>query len=351
MQCFNQRLSLLTAVVLLLSLILMTGCVPAGTTTGAPQAETTQTDPTPTQTPQDTAPVRITALKGPTGIGLVKLMQDQEQGNSQQPYQIELVASPDEIVAQIGSGQTDIAALPTNLAPILYQKTDAGIRLLAVNTLGVLHILSQDESIQKLEDLAGRELLATGQGSVPEYALNDLLQQAGILDQVTVTYLSEHAELATRAVSGDADLVMLPEPFVTTVLNKNTNLRLALDLTEEWQRFHTGTSGSELAMGCMVVSQAFLTERPEAVQRFLAEYEASVVFVRNNPQEAGQWVADYEIMPDAGLAAQAIPNCHLVLIQGQAMQEALDPFYALLFAANPQAIGGALPPDQLYYLP
>ncbi|MDW7657822.1 MAG: ABC transporter substrate-binding protein, partial [Bacillota bacterium] len=289
------------------------------------------------------------ALRGPTGIGLVKLMRDQDAGDTTNDYTFYLTGTPDDIVAQISSGQADIAALPTNMAAILYQKTSQSIQLLAVNTLGVLYILEKGDTIHALEDLAGSELLASGQGATPEYAINALLMQSGLADKVTVTYKTEHEELATLAAAGQADLVLLPEPFVTTVLSKNPDMRIALDLTEVWQEVHAGINESELAMGCLIVNKAFAQQHPEAIKSFLEDYRQSVDTVNSDPDTAGAWVAEYKIMADAKLAASAIPNCHIVLIEGTAMQPVLEPFYQVLHAANPQSIGGKLPDGAFYY--
>ncbi len=321
-------------IAILTFLLVLSGCTPA---------ETSIED--------NSEPIRIAALKGPTGIGLVKLMNDQEAGTTKQNYSFTLTATPDDIVAQISSGQVDIAAVPTNLAAVLYQKTQKEVQMLAVNTLGVLYVLEKGDTVQTFEDLAGRELLATGQGAVPEYALNELLAKTGLADQVTVTYLTEHAELATRAVAGEADLVLLPEPFVTTVLSKNPDMRQALDLTKVWQSVHQGSNDSELAMGGMIVTSQFAASRPQAVKTFLEEYKQSVDVVNNNPEQAGEWVAEHEIIADANLAAKAIPNCNIVLIHGQEMVGVLEPLFAILHQANPKSVGGSIPDQDFYYIP
>ena len=295
-------------------------------------------------------PVRIAALKGPTGMGLVSLMANQDAGTTINDYSFSLSGTPDDIVAKLSSGEVDIAALPTNLAAVLYQKNSQNIQVLAINTLGVLYILEKGDTIHSLADLSGRELLATGQGSVPEYVLNDLLAKSSLAVPVKISYKAEHAELAALAASGKADLVMLPEPFVTTVLSKNPDYRIALDLTSEWQKIHKDTSGSELAMGCLVVTKAFATSHPDAVKSFLAEYMNSTEKVNADPDAAGKLVVQYQIMSDAALAAKAIPNCHIVMIQGTQMQSILESFFQILMDANPKAIGGKLPDSDFYWI-
>lgn len=296
-------------------------------------------------------PVRIAALKGPTGMGLVNLMADQDAGTTINDYSFSLSGTPDDIVAQLSSGQADIAALPTNLAAVLYQKTNRNIEVLAINTLGVLYILEKGDTIHIISDLSGRELYATGQASVPEYVLNDLLAKSNLKEPVKITYKAEHSELATLAAAGQVDLVMLPEPFVTTVLSKNPDYRIALDLTGEWQKIHAGTSGSELAMGCLVVTKTFAEAHPDAIRTFMNEYKASTEKVNADTAGAGQLIVKYGIMADAALAGKAIPNCHIVMIQGKEMQSILEPFYEILLAANPKSVGGKVPDADFYLIP
>lgn len=354
------------SVILASSVLLASACTaaPAATATTAPDSPETTARATSAVTSADTtaAPaettaagektqIRIAALKGPTGIGLVNLMAAQDEGTAANDYTFSLSGSPDDIVARLSSGQADIAALPTNLAAVLYQKTNQSIQMLAVNTLGVLYILENGDDIRTMADLSGDEILATGQGSVPEYVLNDLLAASDLEEPATVTYKAEHAELATLAASGKADIVMLPEPFVTTVLSKNPDMRIALDLTGQWQEVHGGSSASELAMGCLVVTKAFAQAHPDALISFMTEYEVSAEQVNADPAAAGQLVAQYQIMADAALAEKAIPNCHIVMIQGAEMQSIMDPFLAILMEANPKSIGGKLPDAGFYWIP
>ncbi len=291
--------------------------------------------------------VRVAGLKGPTGIGMVSLMAASDAGTAANSYTFTMTGTPDDIVAMLSSGDVDIAALPTNLAAVLYQKTNKSIQILAVNTLGVLYVLENGDTVHSIADLSGKDLYATGQASVPEYVLNDLLKNAGIADSVNITYKTEHSELATLAASGKADLVMLPEPFVTTVLSKNPDFRIALDLTDEWKKVY---SDSELAMGCIVVTTEFANAHPEAVEAFLNEYKASAESVITDPAAASELVVKYGIMADAKLAESAIPNCNIVMIAGQDMKTILTPFYQTLFDANPKSVGGTLPDDAFYYV-
>ena len=374
------RTTMLFALLISVALIVM-ACNPSETTedttqTTTTEATTTQADETDTTSEDETeetettsdeteettseeepaddvepADIRIGALNGPTGIGLVNLMAAQDAGTTFNQYHFELAGAPDDIVASLTSGQIDVAALPTNLAAVLYQRTNQRVQMLAVNTLGVLYILENGDTVQTVEDLAGQTLEATGQGAVPEYALNYVLAENNLTDSVEVVFRSEHAELATRAIAGQTDLVMLPEPFVSSVLGQAPDFRIALNLTDEWQAVEQAQGrSSELAMGCLVVRTEFAQENGAALLKFLEEYELSASAANADPDATGTLVEEYGVMPSAQLAARAIPNANIVSIFGSDMKTVLEPFYEVLFAANPQSVGGELPDDDFYFI-
>lgn len=285
--------------------------------------------------------VRVCALKGPTGIGLVHVMEDSEA------YDFTLCGSPDEAVAAIVSGSVDIAAIPTNLASVLYNKTKGNIRLLGLNTLGVLYILERGDTVHSAADLAGKTLYATGQAAVPEYVMNYILDANGLTGKTEIQYAGEHAELATLAAAGERDLVLLPEPYVTAVLMKNPEFRVALDVTELYDSASSGEA--VLSMGCIVARAAFAEEHPEKVEAFLTRYADSVEKTNGDPETAGQLAESFGVMPNGAVVTRAIPNCHIVLIRGEEMKESIVPFFEMLKASAPGAVGGELPEDDFYY--
>lgn len=293
----------------------------------------------------DTAVPRVITLKGPTGMGMAYLMKEQAED-----YTFALAAEPTEVQAALIAGQADIAALPLNLAAVLSNKGE-DIRFAAINTLGVLHLLENGDSVTSLSDLRGKTIYATGKGSTPQYVLEYLLTKAGIdpAHDVTIEYLTEHAELATKLAANDAAIGMLPEPNVTVALTTaakggNAALRVALDLTEEWNRLGEG----ELAQGCIAVRGAFWDEHPEAVERFLRDYARSVERVNASPAEAAELIASFGIVPSAALAEKAIPNCHIVCITGDDGAALAEANLSVLFAANPKSIGGVMPKREFY---
>ena len=290
--------------------------------------------------------VNVFALKGPTGIGLVGVME-----NHPDAYNFTLAGAADEIVAAIASGSADIAACPTNLASTLYKKTSGNVQLMALNTLGVLHVVSSDPSIDSFDDLAGRKLYATGQATVPEYALRYILEQNGLTDKVEVEFVAEHSELATLMASGKVDVGMLPEPHVTSVLMQNKAMQTVIDVTASFEDA-AAKAGTEmvLSMGCVIVRREFAEKNPEKVSAFLDAYSESVAMVNSDAAAAGELVQKHGIMPKAAVATRAIPNCHIVFIEGEAVRTQVEPLYEVLLAANPASIGGALPGDDFYYV-
>lgn len=290
---------------------------------------------------QDDTEIRIAALKGPTGMGMVKLADKQNYPN----YTVSIEASPDALNPRIISGEVDVADVPVNLASVLYNKLDGDISVLAVSTLGVLYVVEAGSEVNSVADLAGKTVYATGQGATPEYILNYLLDKNGVAGSVEVNYVGEHAALATMLADGSAEIGMLPEPNVTSTLAGNDNLRIALNLTEEWNK----VCSTELVQGVVIARKSFVNEHPEAIEQFLREYEKSSAFVNENIDEAAKLIVDAGILGNVEIAKKAIPNCNISFSKGEAMHKAVEGMLAVLFEANPKSIGGKLPDKDFYY--
>lgn len=290
---------------------------------------------------QDDTEIRIAALKGPTGMGMVKLADKQNYPN----YTVSIEASPDALNPRIISGEVDVAAVPVNLASVLYNKLDGDISVLAVSTLGVLYVVEAGSEVNSVADLAGKTVYATGQGATPEYILNYLLDKNGVAGSVEVNYVGEHAALATMLADGSAEIGMLPEPNVTSTLAGNDNLRIALNLTEEWNK----VCSTELVQGVVIARKSFVNEHPEAIEQFLREYEKSSAFVNENIDEAAKLIVDVGILGNVEIAKKAIPNCNISFSKGEVMHKAVEGMLAVLFEANPKSIGGKLPDKDFYY--
>lgn len=290
--------------------------------------------------------IRVAAMNGPTGMGMARLA-DQAK-NNMLPYECDVTfsGSPDDVRAGLLSGELDIAAVPVNMAAALYNKTGGEILTLAANTLGVLYIVEKGDSVQSMADLAGKKILAAGQGSTPEYVINYLLEKNGLTGSVEVEYVSEHAEAVTQLAAGNADLILVPEPFVTTALSKVEGARVALDLTQEWAK----VSDADMVMGCLVVNKAFAEANPQALRHFMTQYAGSADYCTSHPAEAAVFIEEFGIMGSAALAEKAIPNCNIVCVTGQEMVDMVTGMLTVLFDADPKSVGGSLPGEEMFYL-
>ena len=292
--------------------------------------------------------INMAVLSGPTGIGAVKLMERNDNGETVNHYNFTVATDNSAVVAGLANGDYDIAAVATNVAANLYNQTSGGVQICALNTYGVLYILENGDTIQSMADLAGKTIYATGQGANPEYVLNYLLTQNGLTpgEDVTVEYMDSNL-LMTEMAAGTYEVCMLPVPAVTSVLMQNSDVRTALGLTEEWDKV---TDEGVLTMGCVVVRTEFAQENPEAVKAFLSEYADSISYVQENVEEASQLCETYGIVAKAAVAAAAIPDCNLCCVTGGDIQSAIEPYYNVLFEANPDSIGGALPGEDFYFV-
>lgn len=343
---------------LLLSGVLLAGCAP-----DAPQqpaepsssaAESSSSAPEP-EVPEEDKPqeageapeasetkIRLAAMKGPTAMGLCRFLSDTDI-----PYDFTLAGTADEIVPLLTKGELDMAAVPCNLASVLYNNTQGQVKLAAVNTLGVLYIVETGDTIHAVEDLRGKTILATGKGTTPEYALRFILTKNGIDPDkdVTIEYKSESTEVAAQMESAENAVAMLPEPYVTTLKAKNDRVRTALNLSEEWDRVG---EGSALVTGVLVMRSAFLEENEAAAGAFLDAYRESIAYTVSNPAEAAQLIGEYDIVP-APVAEKALPACNLVFLEGEEMKTKVSGYLQALFDQNPKSVGGQLPDDAFYY--
>lgn len=306
--------------------------------------------PTPPNEGDKLEPIRIGGLTGPTSMGMVQLMEAAETGEGALPYSFTIAGSADELIPKLVQGELDMAAIPANLASILYQNTNESICVLAVNTLGVLSIVEKGgESIHAICDLKGKTIYATGKGSTPEFTLRYLLSANGLdPDQdVSLSFHSEPTEVVSLLAANPTGITMLPQPFVTVAQQKVDGLRIAIDLTEAWDALQTD---SALITGVMVARRDFVEANPALTTQFLSEYEASIHFSRENVVEAAALCEEFSIVK-AAVAQQAIPRCNLIFLAGTEMKTALSGYLEVLYAENPASVGKALPDDGFYFLP
>lgn len=322
--------------ILTLLTISLLGC---GTGSPAPEEE---------PTPAERTAIRVASLKGPTTMGMVKLMSDGEAGSTLHDYEFNMYGTADEIVPLLVNGSVDVALVPANLASVLYNKTQGAVQVAAVNTLGVLYVVESGDTITTIEDLRGKTIYSTGKGTTPEYALNYILMQNGMEPgkDVTVEFKSEATELAVLLSGAENTIAVLPQPYVTTVQMQNDKVRVALSLTDEWDKV---SSDSGMVTGVLLVRKEFAETNKAAFDEFLGEYQASTVFTNESVEEAAALVEAYGIVPKAAIAVKAIPACNIVYIDSDSMQEKINGYLSVLFEANPQSVGGAIPNDDFYY--
>lgn len=359
----KKTIALLLALTLVLSLGL-TACGPQSAdapspSPTAPAADTTQPTEAPTPSPEpsespaaDKVTVNFAVLSGPTGVGAAKLMADSEAGTTQNDYNITVEADNSAVTTKLANGELDIAAVATNVASNLYHKTNGKVQICAINTLGVLYILSKgvDETLNTLMDLEGRTVYAFGQGANPEYVLNYLLTENGVDPaNVDIQWKGAPDEVTAAMLQAEGPAIcMLPVPAATALTVKSEgNIQPVFDLSAEWDSL---MNGSQLTMGCVVVRTEFAQEHPEAVKTFLEEYRQSIEYVNANGDDVGELVAGYGLAPSAAIAKKAIPQCNLVCYTGIDMREAIQGYYEVLCAADPTSIGGGIPDDGFYFL-
>ncbi len=303
-----------------------------------------------TQTkPYESVNIRLGGLKGPTSMGMAKLLDDAENGRTANTYTFTMAPSAGELTPQLIKGELDILAVPVNVASILYNQTEGAVQLLAASTLGVLYITEKGgETVTDVRSLAGKTLYATGKGATPEYALTYLLAQNGLTlgEDVTVEWKSEPSEIVALMAQEEHAIAMLPQPFVTVAQGKLEGLRVALDLSAQWDALGLD---SRLITAGLLVRKAFADEHPEAVAKFLKEYAASTDYANSNPAETAALVEKLGIV-NAAVAEKALPKCNLVCITGAEMKTAVSGYLQTLYDLKPEAVGGAMPDDGFYRL-
>ena len=312
------------------------------TAESAVEAEPAATE-APVESEATEATLRIAGLKGPTTMGLVNLMADEVASS----YDFTMYGAADEIVPLLVKGDLDAAAVPANLAATLYNKTNGAVEVACINTLGVLYIVENGETVNSVADLKGQTIVTTGKGATPEYVLRYVLSENGVDpdSDVTIEYCSEATEALSKVQAGEATIAMLPQPFVTSALSQVEGLRVALDMNEEWQK----VAGSKLVTGVLVVRKDAVENDPEAFTSFMEGYAASVEAANSDLEGTAALCEQYGVVAKAALAQKALPQCNIVFETGDEMKADLETYFNVLYAADPTSVGGTLPADDFYY--
>ena len=295
-----------------------------------------------------TADIRVGSLKGPTSIGLVELMERSENKETGNEYTFTIETAADTLITQMVQKELDIALVPANVASVLYNKTEGQIVVIDINTLGVLYIISGDKNITELEDLSGKTVYLTGKGTTPDYVLQYVLEENNLND-VKLEYKSEATEVAAVLSADENAIGLLPQPFATATMVKNSNINVLFDMNEEWNKLQ-GENGSMMVTGVTVVRKEFLEQNEEAVKLFLKDHKQSAEFVNANVEKAAALVVKTGIIEKEPIAIKAIPKCNITFIEKEEMKNALSGYLNVLYAKDAKAVGGALPKDDFYYV-
>ncbi len=296
--------------------------------------------------------VKVGALKGATTLGLLPLEDKAANGEAGENYEFSMMTAADELLPMMIKGELDIALLPSNVASILYQKTNGGVAVIDINTLGVLYMVSGDSSVTGVENLAGKTIYLTGKGTTPDYVLHYILSGNGMDadSDCTLEYKSEATEVAALLAENPDAIGLLPQPFVTAACAQNDALSVILDMNAEWEKLQ-GEDGSRLVTGVTVVRNEFLQEHENAVATFMEEHQASAQSMNSDVENGAKLAAASEIIAKEPIALKAIPKCNITYIDGADMKQALSGYLEVLYEQNPESIGGALPGDDFYYVP
>lgn len=295
--------------------------------------------------------VKVGALKGATTLGLLPLEDKAANGEAGENYEFSMMTAADELLPMMIKGELDIALLPSNVASILYQKTNGGVTVIDINTLGVLYMVSGDSSVTGVEDLEGRTIYLTGKGTTPDYVLHYILSGNGMDadSDCTLEYKSEATEVAALLAENPDAIGLLPQPFVTAACAQNDALSVILDMNAEWEKLQ-GEDGSRLVTGVTVVRNEFLQEHKNAVATFMEEHQASAQSMNSDVENGAKLAVASEIIAKEPIALKAIPKCNITYIDGADMKQALSGYLEVLYEQNPESIGGALPGDDFYYI-
>lgn len=291
----------------------------------------------------------IFVLQGPTGIGAVSLWDKAEKGETSIDYKFNMVAANEDIVAKVVNGDADIAAVATNVASNLYNKTNGNVSVIAINTLGVLNVVTKDENIKTIADLKGKTIYLPGQGANPEFITNYILEKNNLKvgTDVKLEFVGDGSELVPKII-GDKEnkvVVIAPQPVATTITVQDKNAKIAINLNDEWDK----CTDTNLVMGSVIVNNKFLKENPDAVKTFLKDYENSVKAVNADPKTAGTLCEKYGVVPKAAIATKAIPYCNIVCQTGAELKANLSAYLKFLFDIKPALVGEKLPSDEFYY--
>ncbi|MBP5282719.1 MAG: ABC transporter substrate-binding protein [Lachnospiraceae bacterium] len=299
---------------------------------------------------EEAVTLHVGALKGPTTMGLLFLMEDAKEGKTKNSYEFQMATGADELLPLMVSGKLDIALVPANVAAILYQKTEGGVAVVDINTLGVLYLVSSDTSVQCISDLKGRTVYLTGKGTTPDCVLQFLIKNAGLSEgDVTLEYCSEASEVAAILAEKPDAIGFLPQPFVTAAGMQNENLQVMISANDMWLDAFGKESSNALVTGVTVVRKEILEKYPQAIATFLEEHEASANAINEDLDTGAKLAVEAGIVGKEPIAKKAIPKCNITCVTGNSMKRALKAYLEVIYAFDSSMVGGKLPEADFYY--
>lgn len=291
--------------------------------------------------PEEREIINVVSATGAPGLAIMKVATDRSYA-----YKVEYLSSSDEISARIKNGEAKIAALPLNTALNLYNETNGGIKILAVNSLGSLQILSKNEKIKSIGDLKGKTIYASGKGSFYETILNYILSENDMVpgENITIEFKDSHSALVDFAAEDGADICVVPEPYASAICVKNDKFTHSIDVASVWAK----AAGSPLAQFCVVADSEFAENNPELIDEFLTFDEVSVNYTAAS-SKAPYEAASAGFIESEEIAAMTIPFCHLKYIDGEQMKAIISKSFEILCDFAPDSFPG-IPDENIYYI-
>lgn len=301
----------------------------------------------------DATEVNVGMIMGPPSMGMGWMIHENEEGNTYNDYNFE-VGGVDytALASKLNTGDYDIIHCPSNVGAILYNNKDLKeeVEVIDISNLGLLYILTTDDSIKSMDDLKGRTVYSIGEGGPPEYTFGYLLDQEGLSDDVNFSFRSTPFEVLNLLQDEENSIALLPQPFVEVAKLLVPDLKVSIDITEEWDNLKL-ESGAESVTTITIVRKKFLEEHEQAVIEYLNLLKKSVAYSLSHVDEAAEWTDTYETFLNPEVAADAIPYVNMCAITGQEMKEKLEGFLKIMYDYNPDAVGGSMPDDDFYYIP
>lgn len=279
---------------------------------------------------------KLAVFNGVTSLGVAKLVKDRGYA-----YESSLYTDLSEVENLIKNGGADMAAVPVESAARLFNETKGAVKIIAVNNLGVLHLVTGDESIKTLADLKDKTVYATGKGTAYEHIMNFIFEKNAISPKVE--YVATEAELVTLAIEGKADICIIPEPYATKVVFENTKMKRVIDLSDEWNKF----SEAPLVQGVIVARTEYIEQNPEYIEQFLFQNEISVNFLNENIDAGADMLYNGQYFSTFDLARECVPACNLYFMKGEEMKAAVKVVYDVLPA---ELTGGTVSADGICFV-